>query len=180
MPWALGRGWGCFSCSHPFFWENDDNGGKFDTFPPEKSQYPQMKLKDACRLYSYIVTSSGEVVRIQAVLHWYTLPFFLSIFQTRMETTFGPAYSAVTTITKGECISCVGLLPRAPTRLLLVIPQLTKLLGQSLCVHCRQVPEYCFYYYTAQVLLNHNICSPGVMEWAWAEIREPLGRSCWN
>ena len=40
-----------------------------NTFPPEKSQYPQMKLKDACRLYSYIVTSSGEVVRIQAVLH---------------------------------------------------------------------------------------------------------------
>lgn len=66
-----------------------------------------------------------------------------------METTFGPAYSAVTTITKGECTSCVGLLPRAlgmnPTRLLLVVVlQLTELLGQSLCVHCRQVPEYCF------------------------------------
>lgn len=42
----------------------------------------------------------------------------LSIFQTRMETTFGPAYSAVTTITKGECVSRVELLPKA----LCVIP----------------------------------------------------------
>lgn len=76
-----------------------------------------------------------------------TLTFILSIFQTRMETTFGPAYSAVTTITKGECISCVGLLPRALDKnlrlLLVVVSQLTELLVQSLCVHCRQVPEYC-------------------------------------
>lgn len=56
-----------------------------------------------------------------------------------METTFGPAYSAVTTITKGECISCIELLPKAlgviPTScfFVVVVLQIIKLLGESLC-----------------------------------------------
>ena len=54
-----------------------------------------------------------------------------------METTFGPAYSAVTTITKGECISCVELLPKElcviPTGFVVVVLQIIKLLGESLC-----------------------------------------------
>lgn len=56
-----------------------------------------------------------------------------------METTFGPAYSAVTTITKGECIPCVELFPKAlcmiPTSFffVVVILQIIKLLGESLC-----------------------------------------------
>lgn len=35
-----------------------------------------------------------------------------STFQTRMETTFGPAFSAVTTITKGEYFICTVCGPR--------------------------------------------------------------------
>uniref|UniRef100_A0A8B9BVV0 TNF receptor associated factor 7 n=1 Tax=Anser brachyrhynchus TaxID=132585 RepID=A0A8B9BVV0_9AVES len=52
-------------------------------------------------VFGYI-HNPGEAASLWAVLHRYTLTFFLSIFQTRMETTFGPAYSAVTTITKAD------------------------------------------------------------------------------
>lgn len=65
-----------------------------------------------------------------------------------METTFGPAYSAVTTITKGEHVSGVELLPGAvcvnPSRLFLVVSQMIKLLGESRSVPYRQVLRCCF------------------------------------
>lgn len=58
---------------------------------------------------------------------------FFSIFQTRMETTFGPAFSAVTTITKREYFRCT-VSPQSTVcdpRVVVVVLQIIKLLGES-------------------------------------------------
>lgn len=62
------------------------------------------------------------------------LTFIFSIFQTRMETTFGPAFSAVTTITKREYFMCT-VSPQSTVcdpRVVVVVLQIIKLLGESL------------------------------------------------
>lgn len=68
-------------------------------------------------------TSSGKAWRLS--MPWHS---FFSMFQTRMETTFGPAFSAVTTITKGECFMCTVCGPRVAV----VVLQIRKMLGESL------------------------------------------------
>lgn len=82
-----------------------------------------------------------------------------AMFQTRMETTFGPAYPPVTTITKGECIPSMELLPKALAVISnrsLVVLQLTNLLAESL-FHYSQVLRCWFQYYAARVVFNHGI-----------------------